>query len=240
MFRFPNFRPPGINILAMLCVWFGAVVIMTAAVWPTVHAQAQSEAANAGRNRGLAAASEPAPLRLSLELTGALPEALELEQDVRLADLARALAALAAEPLPPDSALPVVPLADTAAWSTARSLEIDFFTGIEPAPGHTLQVLTVELENRDDRTWDLPHAATDDPLAAFDRDADRLPLQAVAVDRRGRPHPAAAVLCGEQARLVPGGRLPCRLVWQVPDGLELAAVELVVPARLQLPVAEAE
>ena len=240
MFRFPNFRPPGINILAMLCVWFGAFVIMTAAVWPTVHAQAQSEAANAGRNRGLAAASEPVPLRLSLELTGALPESLELEEDVRLADLVRALAALAAEPLPPDSALPVAPVADTAAWSTVRSLDVDFFTEIAPAPGHTLRVLTIELENLDDHTWNLPHAAADDPLAAFDREADSLPLQAVAVDRRGRPHPAAAVLCGARARLVPGGRLPCRLVWQVPDGLELAAVELVVPARLRLPIGEAE
>ena len=183
-------------------------------------------------------ASDPA-LRLDLSIAGALP-VLELEDDVRLEDLVRALAALAAVPLPPDSALPVAPAADTAAWSTARSLDVDFFTELEPAPGHALRILTIELENLDHRTWDLPHAVADDPMAAFAREADSLPLQAVAVDRRGRPHPAAAVLCGPQARLVPGGRLPCRLVWQVPDGIELAAVELVVPARLQLPVGEAE
>ena len=238
MSRFPNIRPSGINIPAVLCV-VAILVLFGAAAKPTIHALAQSTSENAGRNRGQAAASRPVPLQLSLELTGVLPEELELEAEVQLADVVRALAALTTVPLPPDSALPVAPVADTAAWSTARALDVDFFTEITPAPGHTLRVLTIELENLDHRTWDLPHAVADDPMAAFDREADRLPLQAVAMDRRGRPHPAAAVLCGAQARLVPGGRLPCRLVWQVPDGLELAAVELVVPARLRLPVGSA-
>ena len=193
---------------------------------------------------GLVRAAETGDDRLALDLvltvTGELPvHELALEADAGLADLARALAALSATPLPPGSALPVSPVADTAAWSQARALDVDVFTELEAAPGHTLRVLTVELENLDERTHRLPHAVADDPMAAFD-EADALLLQATGVDARGRRHPAAAVLCGEQARLVPGGRLPCRLVWQVPDGLELQAVELVVPARLQLPVREEE
>ena len=186
-------------------------------------------------------AADRLALKLALTVTGELPvHELELEADTGLADLARALAALSATPLPPDSALLVAPVADTAAWSTARLLDIDVFTELEAVPGHTLQVLTIELENRDDRPHRLPHAVAGDPMAVFDREADVLLLQAEGLDDRGRRHPAAAVLCGDQARLAPGGRLPCRLAWQVPDGLELKAVELVVPARLQLLVGEEE
>ena len=174
-------------------------------------------------------------------MTGELPvHELALEADAGLADLAQALATLSATPLPPGSALPVAPVADTAAWSQARALDVDIFTELEASPGHTLRVLTIEVENLDDRTHRLPHAVADDPMTVFGREADALLLQATGVDGRGRRHPAAAVLCGEQARLVPGGRLPCQLAWQMPYGLELKAVELVVPARLQLPVGEAE
>ena len=220
----PKYRP--LIVLAALAVL--TVVVAAFRIPAMVRA---AEAGVAG----------PLALNLALTVAGELPvHELELEADAGLEDLVRALAALAAVPLPPGSALPVAPVAATGAWSTVGSLNVDLFTDLEANPGHVLQVLMVELENRDDRTHALPHVVADDPMAAFDRDADRLDLQAVGLDGRGRRHPAAAVLCGEQARLVPGGRLPCRLVWQVPDGLELAAVELVVPARLQLPVGEAE
>ena len=178
---------------------------------------------------------KPLTLELALSVAGELPiHELELDEDVSLDELVRALAILASVPLPPGSSLPVVPVADTATLSTARSLEIDIFTDLEAAPGHVLRILTVDLENRDNRTHALPHALANDPMAAFDRDNDLLHLQAEGLDEQGRVHPTAAVLCGENARLVPGGALPCRFVWQLPDNLELAAVELVLPARLQL------
>ena len=177
---------------------------------------------------------EPLELKLALSLEGILPEDLELEADAQLGDVARALAALAAMPLPPSSALPVAPDLETARWSTESRVPVDLWTELEARPGHVLRVLTVEFENFDDRAHALPHAATDDPFAAFEDGDEILPLRVVGLDARGRRHPTAAVLCGGDALLLPGGVLPCRFVWQLPTAVELAAVELDLPARLQL------
>lgn len=215
----------------------GLLLGLFVSAWtPLVLAQSQSE--SAGRSVGAATVPEPPVLKLSLE--GILPADLELEADAQLGDVARALAALAAVPLPPGAGLPVAPDLATARWSAETRVPVDLFTELEAAPGHVLRVLTVELENFDDRAHALPHAATDDPFAAFEDAEDLLSLRVVGLDARGRRYPTAAVLCGGDILLLPGGRLPCRMVWQLPAAVELAAVELDLPARLHIVLDDGE
>ena len=180
-----------------------------------------------------AEADASATYTLSGELTlaGTEPLALAVAEDLTLPQLARALAVLTAQPLPPQSALPLQPDWAQGVWSTASQIEVSLFTTLEPGPGQELRVLTLPFTNQDTVPHTLPQVALQDELAFMGQE-DVILLKVTGRDAQDREYPAVAVLCGDTA-LMPGAARACQLVWEVPAAVELAAVELVLPARLQ-------
>ena len=178
----------------------------------------------------------PATFILSGELTlaGSEPLTLTVAEDLTLPQLARALAVLTAQPLPAGSALPLQPDWAQAVWSTATEIEVSLFTTLKPGSGQELRVLTLPFTNQDTVPHTLPQVALQDELAFMGQE-DVTGLEVVGLDALGRVYPAVAVLCGE-ADLMPGAARACQLVWEVPAAVELAAVELELPARLQYQV----
>ena len=170
-------------------------------------------------------------LRGELTLAGSAPLTLTVSEDLTLPQLARALAVLTAQPLPAGSALPLQPDWAQATWSTATQIEVSLFTTLEPGSGQELRVLTLPFTNQDTVPHTLPQVARQDELAFMGQE-DVTGLGVVGLDALGRQYPAVAVLCGE-ADLMPAAARACQLVWEVPAAVELAAVELELPARLQ-------
>jgi len=182
-----------------------------------------------GTSTGRPARAAAAPA-LTLTLSGAALGDVALEEPITLARLARALALLGQTPLPPATRLPLQAELDQAVWSTPASVPVDVFTDLEAAPGQRLHVLTLPLTNRDTAPRFLPQVGAQDAFA-WARAEDVSVLHAVGLDAAGRRFPVVAVLCGEAA-VMPGAARPCRLVWELPPGVALAAVELELPARL--------
>lgn len=175
------------------------------------------------------ARAQPQPA-LTLTLSGAALGDVALEEPITLARLARALALLGQTPLPPATRLPLRAELDQAVWSTPASVPVDVFTDLAASPGQRLHVLTLPLTNLDTAPRFLPQAGPQDAFA-WAREEDVSVLHAVGLDAAGRRFPVVAVLCGEAA-VMPGAARACRLVWELPPDVALAAVELELPARL--------